>query len=60
MYNTTYEILVGLTKLIAPFTPFIAEEMYHDLTGEKSVHLAYFDKVNEDLIDNKLEEKWKS
>ena len=57
VYNTTYEILVGLTKLIAPFTPFIAEEMYHDLTGEKSVHLAYFDKVNEDLIDNKLEEK---
>lgn len=42
VYNTTYEILVGLTKLIAPFTPFIAEEMYHDLTGEKISSLSLF------------------
>lgn len=57
VYNTTYEVLVGVAKIIAPFVPFIAEELYQKLTGEESVHLAYFPEVNEALIDNKLEEK---
>ncbi len=57
VYNTTYEILVGIAKLIAPFAPFIADELYQKLTGEESVHLDYYPEVNEELIDNKLEEK---
>jgi len=57
VYNTTYEILVGLTKIIAPFVPFIAEELYRNLTDNESVHLDYYPEVNEKLIDKKLEEK---
>ena len=47
VYATTYEVLVGLAKLIAPFAPFISEEIYQNLTGEESVHLAYFPKADE-------------
>ena len=57
VYITTYEILVGLTKLLAPISPFIAEEIYQKLTAEKSVHLSDFPKSDESLIDEKLENK---
>lgn len=53
-FSTAYEVLVTLSKLLAPFTPFIAEEMYKNLTGEESVHLADFPKskkISSDLID---------
>ena len=39
VYNTTYEVLIGITKLIAPITPYIAEDIYKHLTGKKSVHI---------------------
>lgn len=39
-YSTTYEALTTLCKLLAPITPFLAEEIYCNLTGEESVHLA--------------------
>ena len=57
VYNTAYEILLGLTKIIAPFTPFIAEEIYRNLTDKVSVHLDYTPDFDESLIDLKLEEK---
>ena len=57
VYNTTYELLTGLCRLIAPFAPYMSEEMYRDLTGEVSVHLASYPKADESLIDAKLEEK---
>lgn len=57
VYNTTYEILVGISKLIAPFSPFLADEMYRKLTGELSVHLADYPEVNDGLIDKDVEEK---
>ena len=57
VYATTYEVLVGLSKMIAPFAPFISDEMYQNLTGEESVHLAYFPKADESLIDEKVEER---
>ena len=57
VYNTTYEILVGLSQMIAPFAPFISEEIYTNLTGELSVHLSYFPKVNMELIDERVEER---
>ena len=57
VYNTTYEILVGICKMIAPFVPFTSEELYRNLTGEESVHLALYPEVNEELINNEVEEK---
>src|SRR5690554_8146753 len=57
VYNTTYEVLVGLSRMIAPYVPFIAEELYQKLTGEESVHLADYPEADENLIDKKLEEK---
>ncbi|MBF8982105.1 isoleucine--tRNA ligase [Lutibacter sp. B2] len=57
VYNTTYEILVGISKLSAPFAPFLTEEIYQKLTGEESVHLADYPKVNEELIEPKVEER---
>ena len=55
VYKTTYDVLVALTKLIAPITPFIAEEIFQKLTGEKTVHTELLPQVNESLIDTKLE-----
>ena len=57
VYNTTYEILVGVCKLVAPFVPFISEEIFQSLTEEESVHLAYYPEPNISLIDKDLEEK---
>ena len=57
VYQTTYEILVMLTKIVAPITPFIAEEIYTKLTNNKSVHLEDFPKYDDSLIDEKVEEK---
>jgi isoleucyl-tRNA synthetase len=57
VYNTTYEILVGLTKLIAPFSPFMADEMYKDLTGELSVHLADYPVADRYLLEPHIEER---
>ena len=57
VYRTTYEVLEGLARLIAPITPFIAEEIYRNLTGEESVHLTKYPVADETLIDLPLEEK---
>lgn len=57
VYNTTYEVLLGVVKLIAPVTPFIAEELYQNLTNGETVHTEYYPEVNENLLDPKLEEK---
>lgn len=39
-YSTLHYVLVRLSVILAPFTPFLAEELYHNLTGSKtSVHL---------------------
>ena len=57
VYKTTYDVLVGLCKLIAPISPFISEEIYQNLTNEESVHLSDYPVYDEKLIDEKLEEK---
>src|SRR5690606_15209390 len=57
VYNTTYEILVGICKMIAPFVPFIAEELYQNLTNEESVHLALYPETDEALINEEIEER---
>ena len=57
VYKTTYDILVGFTKLIAPICPFISEELYQKLTGKESVHLEDFPTVTEEYIKPSIEEK---
>lgn len=56
-YETTYTVLTTLSKLLAPITPFIAEEIYRNLTNEESVHLTDWPEVNNHLINKKLEEE---
>ena len=57
VYITTYEVLVGLAKLIAPITPFISEELYRNLTNEESVHLTTYPVCDEKLINPEIEKK---
>ncbi len=38
-YQTLHYVLVRLSVILAPFTPFLAEELYQKLTGGESVHL---------------------
>ena len=38
-YQTLHYVLVRLSLALAPFTPFLAEELYQHLTGGESVHL---------------------
>ncbi|MCX6745236.1 MAG: isoleucine--tRNA ligase [Candidatus Parcubacteria bacterium] len=55
---TIHYVLVNLTKLCAPFMPFIAEELYGKLGSIKeSVHLEDWPQVSADLIDKKLLEQ---
>jgi len=58
-YSTMYEIFLGLSKLIAPFIPFITEEVYLNLKTDsmpESVHLCDYIEPDKKQIDNKLEE----
>lgn len=53
-YETLHYVLVELSKLMAPFTPFVSEEIYKNLTGKESVHLADFPVANEKMIDGEI------
>ncbi|MEN8252447.1 MAG: isoleucine--tRNA ligase, partial [Patescibacteria group bacterium] len=53
-YATLHYVLVELSKVMAPFTPFIAEEIYKNLTNKESVHLVEFPVSDEKLIDEEL------
>ena len=57
VYKTTYDVLVGICKLIAPICPFTSEEIYKNLTAEESVHLSDYPKATKKFINEKLEEK---
>ena len=61
-YQTLYTCLVTVSKLLAPFAPFFADQLFCDLgaaelEGTTSVHLAKFPVVDEGLIDSELEER---
>ncbi|REJ07430.1 isoleucine--tRNA ligase [Halobacillus trueperi] len=53
-YHTLHEVLAQLSQLMAPYTPFLADDIYQNLTGE-SVHLAYFPKVDDTVVNTQLE-----
>ena len=55
---TLWECLVALSKLIAPFAPFYADELYRSLTGsDESVHLAAFPKFDPSVSAPELERR---
>jgi isoleucyl-tRNA synthetase len=58
-YTTLHYVLVELSKIMAPYTPFIAEEIYKNLTEKESVHLCDFPVSEEGFVDEKLNEKMK-
>src|SRR5258708_24946410 len=49
-----YGNLVTLSKLLAPFMPFISEEMYRNLTEDESVHLTDYPLGDKSLLNEKL------
>lgn len=55
VYQTTFEVLVAVCQLAAPFAPFITEEIYRDLTGGESVHISYFPQSNPEYINGRIE-----
>ena len=52
--STFYGVLITLSKLLAPFLPFVSEEIYRNLTGEESVHLTDYPKDDKSLLDSEL------
>lgn len=55
-YQTLYTCLFTISKLLAPFAPFYADQLYHDLGGKKlSVHLDEWPQAVEEAIDEQLE-----
>jgi isoleucyl-tRNA synthetase len=63
-YQTAYECLMTVCKLIAPVSPFHAEQLYSDLTtrnrGLNSVHLTDFPVAKPELIDPELNEQMRA
>ena len=57
VYFTTYNVLEGVCRLIAPITPFISEEIYTKLTGKLSVHLENYPNFNEKYINEFIENR---
>ena len=59
-YNTLYQSLVTVVKLLAPFMPFVAEDMYQNLVcsvnrnAPESIHLVDFPIADESKIDRDL------
>ncbi|SFJ01263.1 isoleucine--tRNA ligase [Myroides guanonis] len=62
-YQTLYTCLITVAKLGAPIAPFFMDKIYRDLTQAtgkedfESIHLSEFPKVDESLIDERLESK---
>ncbi len=58
-YSTMYDVFLGLSKLLAPFIPFITEEIYQNLKTDKmseSVHLCDYLKADKNQINKELEQ----
>ena len=66
-YQTLYTCLTTVAQLLAPFAPFYADQLYCDMTKGTdngndcpSVHLTFFPKADESLIDSDLEQRMKT
>ena len=57
-FQTLYQCLETIARLMAPIAPFYSDMLYRDLTGsDRSVHLALYPKAFVDVIDRDLEER---
>ncbi|NOX59690.1 MAG: class I tRNA ligase family protein [Planctomycetes bacterium] len=62
-YQTLYDVLVTLNKLMAPVLPFVTEEIYQNLVARQdsdapqSVHLCDYPEANDTLIDSALSDR---
>ncbi len=56
-YATLFHVLTNLCQVIAPFMPFVSEEIYRNLTGEESVHLTAYPKPAKTEGDAQLQEE---
>lgn len=62
-YQTLYEVLLTISKLMAPAAPFMAEWLFKNLNSVTkledcdSVHLTYYPEINHQLIDKPLEQR---
>lgn len=61
-YQTLFECLLSLSKIMSPIAPFISEWLYQNLNEvvkqeEKSVHIAFYPPVEETAIDKQLERR---
>lgn len=62
-YDTIYDVLTTLARLMAPVTPFLTEEIYQNLelrldkSLPQSLHMNLFPKADKKLVDDKLEKK---
>jgi len=59
-YRTLHYVLGEICKLIAPFVPHLAEELYQSLSGAESVHLTDYPVSDAGYIDKALEERMQS
>jgi len=57
-YRTLHYVLTQLSLIVAPFTPFLAEELYQKLTGGESVHLLDWPEVG--YVNEQLTKDMKS
>ncbi|MDM5349739.1 isoleucine--tRNA ligase [Lysinibacillus sphaericus] len=55
-FSTLYEVLTNICRLLAPFTPFITEDIYRQLIG-KSVHVEDYPIYEEKLVNPQLEQE---
>jgi isoleucyl-tRNA synthetase len=54
-YQTLYEVLTTLARVLAPIAPHITEEIYRNLTGRESVHFEAWIEARKEAIDPGLE-----
>lgn len=59
-YGTLTSVLLTLSKLMAPYTPLLSEEIFTNLGGGESVHFVDYPKADESLIDLELERDMES
>ena len=57
VYKTTYDVLIGFLKLVAPITPFITDDIYTKLTNDESIHLTDFPEYDESKVNEKIEKR---
>jgi len=54
-YRTLNQVLLGVARLIAPFAPYLAEELFLNLSGGESVHLSDYPQTEQEFIFEALE-----